>query len=153
MTISVQGSFRNAEVGEFVTVLILQEDGMVHEFRGRIRRSTVDAAHAEIALFKGHEKEDRASKRYTANMQAVVGNLITQNGKLPLPKSVEVLLSNLSSSGVSLQAPQNSFSVNSIVEIKLNVNATITVMQAKVVRIRNLDAANAEYGCELVAAY
>lgn len=126
---------------------------MVHEFHGRIRRSTANSDTAEIALFKGHEKEDRASKRYSTNTPAVVENIITEDGKLPLSHGVEVVLTNLSSSGVSLVAPQNSLSVDSVVEIKLKVNTTITVMQAKVVRMRSLDDEKAEYGCELVAAY
>lgn len=153
MTISVRGSFRETTGNEFGTVLILTEEGSVHEFRGRIRRSAIDATHSEIALFKGHEKEDRASKRYTLNTVAVVENLITPTGKQPLTMAVEIVLTNLSTVGVSFKAEPKSFALDTVVEIKLKANASISAMQGRVVRIRNIDATSAEYGCTLVAAY
>lgn len=153
MTISVQGPFQEAVGNEVVTVLILTDDGLVHEFCGRIRHSTTDPTRAEISLFRGHQKEDRNSKRYIVNTPALVENLITPEGKRPLNRAVEVVLTNLSTAGVMFTAPPNSFTLNSVVEIKLKVNTSIKAMQGRIVRVRNLDNACTEYGCELVAAY
>ncbi|MEG0542076.1 MAG: PilZ domain-containing protein [Angelakisella sp.] len=152
MTISVHGHFRAAETNEFVTVLILTKDG-VHEYSGKMRRSTAESQTAEIGLFKGRVKEDRAAKRYDINAPATVENLILESGKMALRSPVKVTLVNLSTTGALLQATPDCFAMDSVVEIKLGITSSLSTMHGKIVRVRSLNTTCAEYGCRLVLAF
>ncbi|MEG1687724.1 MAG: hypothetical protein RR276_07565, partial [Angelakisella sp.] len=89
MTVTVRGTFYNAEDSGFVVVLILANDS-VYEYNGKLRRSTLYPANSEIALSHGQLLEHRGAKRFPVNAPATVDNLVVDNRLFPLLTPIEV---------------------------------------------------------------
>lgn len=150
MVVSVKEDLSKNNNSEFVSVLILTDDG-VHEYQGKFHRS----AHTmltDIALFKGKVVENRAAQRYAINTTAFVESLIIDDLVVPLLNPLTVFAVNMSATGALLRSLPNSFNLESILEFKLNIGGKATTLYAKVVRVQNTDPASAEYGCEFISA-
>lgn len=151
MTLTVEGNIELPKFNEAVTVLILRPDG-VHAYQGNAHRSPGNPTVTDIDIYKGHIKEDRKSKRFGVNVNAYIPNLVFNHYTVPLLKPMSVTVVNLSTIGALIRARTNSFIENSGIELSLNIGGRDTNIYGKIVRVRDVDEENTEYGCKFIEA-
>lgn len=133
--------------GQSRVLLLILTRGQPQEYMGTVRHRT-SMGTREIALFKGRAKEDRSSCRYTVNTPARVEQLLISGRLLPLPKPVDAVVLNVSTTGVLLRARANALNVGTSFQLKMDIDGSVAVLNTTVVRIDPIDKISAEYGCK-----
>lgn len=149
-TITINGSFPNIHKDDVVTLIIMANSG-IHEYSGKMRKSITDSSYSKIGLFGGKAKKDgRVSKRYTINKRATVDRLVINKQPFAFLHPLEVKVVNLSASGVLIETKPNSFNLDAIFELVIDIGKEPTRLLGQVVRVKNTDTNSAEYGCRFI---
>lgn len=152
MTITVKGAINPEKSDAPVTVLIISDEG-IYEYSGRVRKFASSYMETKIGLFGGCEKKDtRESKRYPINMPASVKSLMINEEAIPLLNPLSVSVLNLSTSGALIKASADCFTKDSIIQMLVDINGHATNIYGRIVRVKEVDASTAEYGCQFVYA-
>ncbi|MEG1777884.1 MAG: PilZ domain-containing protein [Angelakisella sp.] len=147
MTIDVKGALRGIAIGDHVTILVLLA-GSAHEFNGVLRKS--NAGTSSLTIYNGKVKESRCAVRYVTNSPALVPNLVYDGELYPLCHRLEVTLVNVSTSGALIRTKPNSFVKDAVAELCITIADSETIVQGVVVRIRDIDDENSEYGFKFI---
>ena len=147
MAITVDGSNFQMKENEKVSLLVLHASS-VYEYLGIVRRKDV-SGRQEITLFKGHEKEDRESIRYVVNVPGKVEGIFIGNMKAALNPPPEILIVNISTSGILMRTMASTFNVGTSFQFSMSINSNKTVLTAIITRVNHLGNNEFEYGCSL----
>ncbi len=140
----------NARTERF-SLLIFTQNELV-AYSGTIRK-VFNLGYTEIALYSGKQKEDRKATRYSVNITGSVDALVfeIEEGKkkrLKLNKPLDVLVVNMSSSGVLIAAMPDCFRINTLVRLIVTLDNEKTTLYCKIVRFSNININDAQYGCK-----
>ncbi len=154
MTIIIADGLTGIDRNEPLTFLILfhdvdHHDG-IHEYSGNIRQTTLYPPTAEVTLFKGRIRENRACLRYRVDAPAQVEALIYDEMSFPLQNAQPATVVNISASGLLIRARPNFFVMNTVFQIKVSINSENSELVASVVRLQQLDHNTVDYGCKLL---
>ena len=117
------------------------------EYHGRV---ISDARRSAIALYQGHEKENRSAVRYRMNAPALIDNLICDGRAYPLFSPLEVCIVNISKSGVRFKAPNYSFIDGDRFQMRMKISENDKLLIAVVVNQKDVDNQTSEYGCQFL---
>ena len=118
------------------------------EYSGKVKKIGGDVY---IALFQGQEKEKRKAMRYPVTTAAFINALVVDGQSYALQTSVEVMLINISTSGVRFQAPYYSFEQGDVFQMNLSISNNKRKITAKVTNcIDNDRDSSSDYGCHLL---
>ena len=133
-------------LGDVCKLLILTAPSPC-EFNGRIVRENLTEM---IALFQGHEKEERGAVRYKVNYPALIENLVYDSKAFPLLEPLVVEMLNVSKSGVRFRAPINALSDNDRFQMRIKINENEKVLIADVVNHFDQESGMTDYGCRFL---
>ena len=103
-----------------------------------------------IAIYYGHEKENRGLVRHKISLSALVENLIYTNRAYVLHTPLEVELINISQGGVRFRAPQNALSDGDRFQMRMKISVSDKLIIADVVNHTDGSTGMSEYGCSFV---
>ena len=130
-----------------LNVLIIHGEGAV-EFSGTLRESRYDTS--TVALYNERQREVRASIRHTLNSPAVIKSLISESGQMSFSPPLNMIIENISATGVLMKSHIEHFALGSIFEIHANIHGKNVVLYGSVVR-KQMNADNTvRYGCKLI---
>lgn len=152
MTVSIEGASGSIENNTPVTVLILARNG-VHEYSGRLKRSVLDSAITNIALYKGKVKENRQAARFTVHTMAMVESLVINSNPAPLLNPLPIFIENLSASGALIKTAPDCFTLNAIVQFRMDIGEKSTTIDGQIVWIKPVNKKITEYGCRFIAEF
>ncbi len=130
------------------SVLILTSTNVIH-YLGTLRK-VFNLGYAEIALYKGEEKEERKAVRYPINVEGIVDALVVSNQIVKLNVPVSASLINISSTGVLVMALSDCLYIGSIFRLCVQIGDVETTLYCNVVRMSEVDITTAGYGCVIV---
>lgn len=142
-------SFRSEE-GDFVSVLFFHTAGLF-EYRGTLHKNNSSPENLEIGIYKGKVKENRVAIRYAVNALAVVERYVFLNKLVSLRAPLHVKVLNVSSNGCLIQANPNFLNIGTTFQLQMEFSDSTVSFYAKVVRSKNLDKENSEFGCTFAA--
>lgn len=148
LIVIVEGDFPVLKENQKISLLILCKDTL-WEYQGITRRKD-SFNNWEIAMFRGREKENRHSIRYTLNAPAKIEKLITSNLSVPLKTYAKTQIVNISTNGILIRTTLNLLNIGTCFQIKLNVSSNCTTLTACVERIHCITGEEIEYGCRLI---
>ncbi len=131
-----------------ISIVIFTKDDILH-FMGSVRKS-FDINTIEIAIYNGKHKEDRRNPRYDISSCGLVSSLCISRQFITLRTPLMVNVINISSSGALVRTLPNAFFKGSIFSLDLELNGSEMKLMCLVVRVNELDAETANYGCEFV---
>lgn len=134
-----------------VTALIFGSEG-IYEYSGTVRKKGASGT-VEIALYNGKEKVTRNYKRYHLNTKGTIKSVVTEDGKQKTTTPFKVEVVNMSGSGVLIKADKGSLKVKDKIVLNPLLDETELTLECAVVRERDLGKHDAEYGCQIEAAY
>lgn len=149
ITVQLEDSLNEFRENDKVFLLIVKKDAIL-EFRGTVRKVNSRGSR-EIALFKGRAKEDRESARYNVNVPAEVEAILIEGRVTTLTPPVDVTITNISTTGISMRTGANIFNVKTRFLIKLNLGESETAFRTCVKRRKAVEDNIYEYGCALEA--
>jgi hypothetical protein len=114
------------------------------EYLGKVRKS---AGSFYIALFQGQEKESRAASRYPVNTPALIDTLIVEGKHYKLHTPVDVVLINISTSGVRFRAPFFSLNDGHVFHMHMVISGSKKQLIAQVLNHLDNEPASSDYGC------
>jgi len=147
MSIEISDALEYIDQGSRLNVLIIQS-GVAVEFSGRPRR--VRSGRREIALFNERQRRPRAYTRHKINAPAVINSFITPAGQQPFSPPLEIIVENISSTGVLIKAPHGYFGLNSLLEIDVNIQGKDVILFVKVVREQGNADDTVSFGCKFI---
>ena len=145
-SITVEELPPDIKVGGSCKLLILTNP-VPQECLGRIKN---DAGKLVIAIYKGHEKEQRGSVRYKVDFLGSIEKLIYDRSSYDLLSPVVVKILNLSSTGMRINAKPYTILNGDRFLIRIFVNVDVKIMVAQVMNSKEVDSENAEYGCRFL---
>jgi len=134
------------DIGSVCRLLILSSPSPC-EFQGRVVK---EGNKKYIAMFFGHEKENRTAARFKVKFPAMIENLICDGKAYPLLTPLEVTMVNISQSGVRFRTPENAFSEKDRFQMKVLINNNTKLLIADVVNHTETDNGSSEYGCRFL---
>jgi len=146
LRIEVKEIPRTFEAGSVYRLLILSSPSPC-EFQGRVVK---EGNRKSIAMFFGHEKENRSSVRFKVKFPALIENLICDGKAYPLLTPLDVILINISQSGVRFRTPGNALSNGDRFQMKMLINNTAKLLIADVVNHIDQVNGSSEYGCRFL---
>ena len=117
------------------------------EFKCQVKKA---GGNKVLALFQGHEKENRAVKRYPVSTGALINALYSDGQSYPLLSPVKVELINISRAGVRFRAPFFSFQIGDIFQIDLVVKHKRRELAAEVINFIDDEPKSSDYGCQFI---
>jgi len=147
MTVEISDALENIKAGARIKLLIIHHDS-VSEFNGVLRRPRSGVC--EISLFAEHEREGRTSSRHTLNRSGVVNNMIINRQQGPFPQPLNIIIENLSTTGILVKSPVGGFMVGSIIQVEFDAGGKEATVFGKIVRENINDDNTVSYGCQLV---
>jgi len=148
LRIEVEEPPRELSIGSVCRMLILSLPSPC-EYEGRV---TKEGARITIALFHGHEKENRTDKRYKINAPALIENLICDGRPYKLHTPLNITLLNISRSGMRFRAPYNSLSDGDRFQLRIKINDNEKLIIADVVNHLDNEHETSDYGCVFLIA-
>ena len=143
-TIVISDELRGLENGTPLNLLIIHSAGAA-EFRGTLR-SLINNAQ-EIALYNERQREARGSQRHKLNVPAKINCRIIKTGREPFTPPLEIVIDNISISGVLIKSDKKSIELGSIFEIHANIHGKDAILYTSVVR-EDVNADNTySFGC------
>ena len=118
-----------------------------YEFQGKVKKV---GGNKYIAMFQGHEVENRGAARYTVNTSAVVNTFISDGQPYLLHTPVKVVLLNISTTGVRFRAPYYSFQKGDKFKMHMTINNNRKELTAEVVNLIDNEPHSSDYGCRFV---
>jgi len=147
MLIEIPDSLDNIKSGTRLNVLIIHTGG-VSEFGGVLRRTSRGAC--EISLFGERQREGRSATRHILNVPGQINNLIINNKPETLQSPLNVIVENLSSTGVLINSRDVRLETGFILQIELNIHGKEAIIFGNVVRERRNADETFSYGCHLI---
>jgi len=117
------------------------------EFGGKIKRLGNGLC---IAMFQGQERDGRSSERYSINTQAKITTLIVDNQEHPIQTPINVVLMNISTTGLRFRAPFYSFEVGDQFQMDFSVGQSQKKVVVKVVNNVDNGHESSDYGCRFI---
>ena len=114
------------------------------EFMGRIKKS---GGNLYIALFQGHEKEDREAPRYPVNSPALITAILENGEPHRVQSPIKVTLINISTAGIRFHAPTYSFDVGDEFQMDLFIGNNQKKITARLINSIDKKGNSSEYGC------
>ena len=118
-----------------------------YEYQGKVRKI---AGKLHIALFQGHEMENRAATRYSVNTQAIIDALFVDGKLYKLHTEIEVELINISTGGVRFRAPLFSFNVGNTFQMHLVISGNRKELITQVLNHVDKEPDSSDYGCRFL---
>lgn len=151
MIISISHSLEGLLENDKVSVLILLKDSIL-EYKGTVRRVS-HTGYSEIALYQGHNKEDRKAVRYKVNVPARIDNLLISNRPVPLRTPLNGTVINISTNGILVRTSLNAFNIGTSFQLMILMNELPITLNTCVQRMEMINETEAEYGCELTGKF
>ena len=117
------------------------------EFQGKVKKV---GGNKFIAMFQGHEVENRGAARYSVNTAAVIYTFICDGQPYHLHTPVKVVILNISTTGVRFRAPFYSFQKGDIFKMHLSINNSRKDLTAEVMNFIDNEPNSSDYGCRFV---
>ena len=134
------------KVGNTCKILILSSPAPC-EYDGRI---ISEGQKRYIAMFHGKEKENRAAARYKISTPAIIENLIYNGKAFPLHTPMDVMIVNISKSGVRIRAPYYSFLNGDRFQLRMKISDAEKLLIADIVHHVDFEPSSSEYGCSFL---
>jgi len=117
------------------------------EFDGKIKRLGNGLC---IAMFQGQERDSRSSERYSINTQAQITTLVVDGKNHPIQTPINVVLMNISTTGVRFRAPFYSFEVGDQFQMDFSVGKNQKKVVVLVVNTVDNGRDSSDYGCRFL---
>ena len=117
------------------------------EFQGKVKKV---GGNKYIAMFQGHEVENRGAARYSVNTPAVINTFISEGQPYLLHTPVKVVLLNISTTGVRFRAPYYSFQVGDKFKMHMTISNSRKELTAEVINHVDNEPHSSDYGCRFV---
>jgi len=119
-----------------------------HEYKGRVVKYGKSLV---FAIFKGKEKEDRATARHKVNLPITIEELMNDGNTSSSHEKIAANVINISRTGVRFSIPHKSLLVGDKVSFRMRVAENDRLYAAVVVNSISKDSNISEYGCRLVS--
>ena len=146
LRIEVKDTPQSLDAGCTCKLLILSSPSPC-EFCGRVNK---DGNKKIIAMYFGHEVENRGSTRYKVSFPGAIENLICDGKAYPLHTPLQVRLMNISQSGVRFRTPYYSLIDGDRFQMRIEINNSAKLLIADVVNHVDRDNDSSEYGCRFL---
>jgi len=117
------------------------------EFDGKIKRLGNGLC---IAMFQGQERDGRSSERYSINTKAQITTLIVEDKEHQIQTPINVVLMNISTTGLRFRAPFYSFEVGDQFQMDFSVGQSQKKVTVKVVNNVDNGHESSDYGCRFI---
>lgn len=114
------------------------------EFQGKLKR---EGSNSFIALFQGHEKDNRGAARYNVNAPALIDYLFVDGKAHPLQTPIRIELINISTGGVRFRAPFYSLEKGDTFRVHLSISNNKKMIIAEVTNCIDNEPEYSDYGC------
>jgi len=114
------------------------------EYHGKVKKV---GGNQYFAMFQGQEKESRTSKRYPVNTHAQIDALIVDDRPYSLQTPLEVVLINISTTGVRFRAPFYSLEKGDHFHMHFTISNNKKQLTAQVVNFTDNKTESSDYGC------
>jgi len=148
LRIEVQATPPALNAGDLCKLLILSAP-TPYEYFGRVLKESSNRA---IALYKGQVKESRGATRYRVNFTAIVENLVCEGRAYPLHTPLEVMLLNISKSGVRFRTLFYALSDGDRFQMRMKISDNEKMLIAEVTNHIDNGAESSEYGCHFLVS-
>ena len=145
--IEVAEGLDNVKIGARFHLLIVHPDG-ASEFGGTLRGSRKGVF--EIAIFGEKQRGARGSTRHNLNTSAMIREITVNSKRETLETPVNVIIENISTTGVLINSKEMRFSAGSVLQIEFTIQGKNTLLIGKVVREQLKDDGSYCYGCQLL---
>jgi len=75
--------------------------------------------------------------------------LVTDSDSEPLQEPIQVMIENLSNTGMLIQSPDERFETGTLLQIEFNINGKNVMLYGEVVRLQTQLNDETKYGCKL----
>ena len=147
MYIELAGGLEKVRIGARLNLLIVHAKG-ASEFGGTLK--ILRQGRYEISLFGEKKRGARDSTRRTMNTVAVIKHYFFNNIRDTFNEPVDVIIENISTTGVSLKSMQTRFILSAVLEIEFNLHGKSVIIHGKVLREQENDDGSCNYGCKLI---
>jgi len=147
MIIEVSGNLEHIHTGTRLNLLIIHSNG-VSEYGGVLQRG--QRGTLEITLFGERKRESRHSSRLPLNAPAVIKTLVVNSVEEKLPAAQQVIVENISSTGILIRSPRVRFVAGSVLQIEFTMNEVDAILYGRVIREQRNKDNSFNYGCQLV---
>ena len=117
------------------------------EFDGKIKRLGNGLC---IAMFQGQERDGRSSERYSINTQAKISTLVVDGQQHQIQTPINVVLINISTTGLRFRAPFYSFEVGDQFQMDFSVGTNQKKVVVKVMNAVDNGSESSDYGCRFI---
>lgn len=147
MVIEISGGLDTVKTGTHVNLLIIHADG-AGEFSGIMRKPRFGVC--EVALFGERQRKGRATARHLMNIPAVINNLTINNQQTALREPAQIVIENLSTTGILIKSSSFRFEAGHILQIEFNLNGKDVIINGKILREQINPDNTLGYGCRLI---
>lgn len=139
------------QLAQIRLTLLIFTSNAVHVYGGMARK-TFSPRQLEISMYQGKEHDDRAAKRYTANLDAVISSVILPEGEEIFNEVMNVKVLDLSTHGVQIQTDFEELVIQSRFTLMLNIADNPTRIKCVVVRcLSDEEGGHKIYGCKFLS--
>jgi hypothetical protein len=147
MYIEISEGMENVKPGTRLHLLIIHPDG-VSEFSGMLKR--VRQGICEIPIFGERKRDARGSARHPLRADAQIKEMFINAEKVTLRDPIQVVLENISKTGVLIKSPDIHFIINVILRIEFIIKEKETTLNARIVREQQNNDDTYSFGCQLI---
>lgn len=117
------------------------------EYHGRVVK---EGTRVTIAMYKGKEKESRGATRYRVDLKALIENLVCDGRAYPLHTPLEVVIINISRSGVRFRTPFFAMTDGDRFQMRIKISGNEKLLIADVTNHIDRGSETSEYGCRFL---
>ena len=114
------------------------------EYLGKVKKV---GGNVFIAIFQGHERENRKATRYAVNAPALIDTLITEGRVHTLYTPIQVVLINISTGGVRFRAPYYSLDNGDVFQMRMVISKNNKKLITRVLNHIDKEPVYSDYGC------
>lgn len=118
-----------------------------YEYHGRVVK---EGTKTTIAMYKGKEKENRGAARYRVDLKALIENLVCDGHAYPLHTPLEVIIVNISRSGVRFRTPYFAMMDGDRFQMRIEISGNEKLLIADVTNHTDRGTDASEYGCRFL---
>ena len=118
-----------------------------YEYQGRIVK---EGTKTSIAMYKGKEKENRGATRYKVELKAIIEHLVCDGQAYPLHTPLEVVIINISKSGVRFRTPFFAMTDGDRFQMRIKISNNEKLLIADVTNHIDKGSEASEYGCSFL---
>ena len=146
MYIEVAKGLENIKPKTRLQLMIIHSGG-ASELNGSLK--SIRQGIFEISIYGERQRDVRTSIRHTINASAVISDLVTDSDSEPLQEPIQVMIENLSNTGMLIQSPDERFETGTLLQIEFNINGKNVMLYGEVVRLQTQLNDETKYGCKL----